>query len=302
MKVFIAGATGAIGRPLLAELRLRGHEVAGLSRSDANDRTIRERGGTPVRADLFDAAPLSRAMRGCDAVVRVATRIPGNGHERDAWKENDRIRREGTRALLEAAREAGVERYLQESVVWLARPDDGSPFDERSPARPDAITQSVLDAETMAARAPLASATLRLGWLYGPDTANMRAFAALLRARRSPILGDGSAKLSFLHVDDAASAFADALERRVTGVHHVVDDEPAGMGDFFDELARVLGVPRPLRFPRRVEARGTDGYVARLLTTPMVTSHAAFTRASGWKPRHPTYREGLAGIQDALGA
>lgn len=299
MRIFLAGATGAIGRPLVVELRKRGHDVVGLSRSDANDKALRERGATPARASLFDADALARAMRGCDAVVRAATHIPANGRARAAWQENDRIRRDGTRALLDAAQKAGVPHYVQESIVWLARPDDGATFDERSPPRPEDITASALDAERLAEGAPVATATLRLGWLYGADTAHTRAFAQMLRRRRLPVLGDGSAKMSYLHVDDAARAFADALERRATGLHHVVDDEPAPVGAFFDEMARRLGAPRPMRAPRWVGALAAGNYVARFLTTPMVTTHARFSEATGWRPLHPTYREGLRDLEGA---
>lgn len=299
MRVFVAGATGAIGRPLLLDLRRRGHEAVALSRSAKNDAVIRERGGDPVRGDLFDVDALARAMAGCDAVVRVATHIPADGRAASSWATNDRIRREGTRALLAAATRAGVRRYVQESIVWVARPEDGSRFDERSPPRPDRITQSALDAERIAEGSPVIAATLRLGWLYGADTALGRQFAQLLRNRRLPVLGDGSARICLLHADDAARAFVDAIESGARGTFHVVDDEPAPVGDFFDEMARRVGAPRPRRVPRWIGALTAGSHVARFLTTPMVTSHEPFTRASGWKPAHATYREGLAELSEA---
>ena len=136
--------------------------------------------------------------------------------------------------------------------------------------------------------------TLRLGWVYGAQTAHARIFADALRRGRLPVLGDGSALLSLLHVRDAARAFADALERDAVGLFHVVDDEPAPAGEFFDAFAATLGAPRPRRVPRWLGSLFAGPYVARFLTTPMVTSHAALTRATGWEPERPTYREGLA--------
>lgn len=295
MRVFVAGATGAIGRVLVPELRARGHEVVGLSRSDSNDLTLSRLGARSVRANLFDADSLARAMEGCDAVVRAATHISTKPKPTDAdWQVNDRIRREGTRALLDAARRAGARRYVQESIVWVARPEDCAPFDESSPPRPDRMTASTLDAERLAAQAEgVEAVTLRLGWLYGEDTAHTRQFADLLRKRRLPVISPASTPLSFLHVRDAARAFADAVEGGGRGVFHVTDDRPTPVGDFFDAFARLLGAPRPLRVPPWIARIAAGAYVTRFLTTPMITRADAFRREYGWKPLHPTPEEGL---------
>lgn len=302
MRAFVAGATGVLGRGLVAELRSRGHEVMGLSRSDANDRVLGQLGVTPRRADLFDAASLARAAEGCDVVVRAATFISTRSRPTKAdWATNDRIRREGTRALLDAARQVGARRYVQESVAWVARPDDGRPFDERTPPSPDAITASCLDAERLAdeARAHgLRTATLRFGWLYGPETPHTRAFAQMLRRRRLPVVTPGTAPLSFLHTRDAARAFADAVEGDATGLYHVVDDRPTPAGGFLDGLARVAGAPRPMRIPAWLSRLAAGGYVTRFLTAPMVTRADAFKAAFGWKPLHPTVKDGLRQVEE----
>ena len=140
----------------------------------------------------------------------------------------------------------------------------------------------------MAAQAPIPAATLRLGLLYGEGTAHHEQFAQMLRKRRLPVIGDGRAPIAFLHVEDAARAFADAVERDVRGTFDVVDDQPTPVGDFFDAFARSLGAPRPMRVPPWVGALGAGRYVARFLTTPMVRDHGAFTKATGWMPRYAT--------------
>lgn len=197
MKVFLAGATGVLGRGLVAELRNRGHDVVGLSRTDANDLTLQRLGATPHRADLFDAASLANAAQACEVIVRAATHVSTKPRPTEPDGDlNDRIRREGTRALLDAARRVGARRYVQESIAWLARPDDGAPFTEKSAPRPDRITASALDAERMAAEAKgLDAVTLRFGFLYGPETAHTRQFAAMLRKRRLPVIRPGTAPL-----------------------------------------------------------------------------------------------------------
>lgn len=301
MRVFLAGATGVLGRGVTKELVARGHEVVGLARSPENESTLQALGARPRRADLFDPASLARAAEGCEVVVRTATFISKRSRpRREEWAMNDRIRREGTRALLDAARRVGAGRYLQESIVWVARPGDGRPFDEATPPNPDAITASALDAERLAAQAEgLRTATLRLGWLYGPETAHTRAFLDLLRKRRLPVIRPDATPLAFLHTEDAARALADAIERDVEGVHHVVAARPSPVGAFFDAFAREVGAARPMRVPLWVGRLGAGAYVARFLTTPMVTSADRFQRVTGWKPRHATTDEGLRAVAEA---
>ena len=303
MRAFVAGATGALGRTLVRQMVADGHEVVGLARSDRNEATLRGLGARPVRADIFDADSLARAAEGCEAVVRTATFISTRSKPtREDWAMNDRIRREGTRNLLDAARRVDARLFLQESVVWVARPDDGTPFDESSPPRPDEVTRSALDAEQMAAASGIPAMTLRLGWLYGPDTAHTRQFADMLRRRRLPVIGSGETPLSFLHVDDAGSAFLAAAKRPKPGPWHVVDDRPTPIARFLDRFAELVGAPRPMRVPAWLARVGAGAYVTRFLTTPMVTRNAPFRQATGWAPRYATVDEGLRQTAEGLRA
>ena len=285
MRVFIAGASGVLGRRLVALLAARGHEVRGLARTAAAEATVRQAGGAPATADLFDADSLARAADGCEVMVHAATAIPRRKAPSAAdFSLNDRIRREGTRALLDAASRTGARRFLFQSIVWAARPDDGAPFDESTPPpRTDPIALSALDGEEMVAAAGFS--TLRCGWFYGSD-AGTREMAASLRQGTLPLIDGGKVRLSFLHLDDAASAFAIAAERAGTGLWHVVDDEPAPLGDFVRELARLIGAAAPPVVPA--------GDAPRFTSIPMVTSAAQFNRDFSWLPQYPTFREGLA--------
>ncbi len=298
-KVFIAGATGVIGRSTVRALVAAGHDVIGLSRSAANDDLLRSLGATPARGDLFDADSLAAAAKGADVVVRAATHISKKAKPTEEdWALNNRIRRDGTRALLDAAARVGARRFVQESVCWLARPDDGAPYDEASPVNPDRNTASAVEAENLAAASAIPSATLRFGWLYGSDTAHSRAFAAMLKNRRLPVLGDGSAPLSFLHAEDAGTAMAAAITSDITGVYHVTDGHPTPVATFLDAFARALGAPRPMRVPVWIGRLAAGKDVARFMTVPSVTTADAFRKATGWEPRHPRVAEGVREIAE----
>jgi nucleoside-diphosphate-sugar epimerase len=295
MRVFVAGASGVLGRRLVRLLASEGHEVLGLARSAAAEEKVRSAGGTPAAADLFDAGSLSRAAAGCDVFVHAATSIPQTARMavRD-FAANDRIRRDGTRALLAAARAVGARRFVFQSIVWAARPADGAPFDETSPPGDDPVTISALDGEHMVADAGFS--ILRCGWFYGADSASTRALARALKRRGLPLFGGGQAKLCYLHLDDAAAAFAIAAARAGPGLWHVVDDEPASTAEYFSTLATQVGAPAPLSVPRWLARLVAGREALRFFCTPMITNAVKFKTETGWSPRFPTFREGLAQV------
>jgi nucleoside-diphosphate-sugar epimerase len=297
MRIFLAGASGVLGRRLVRLLADRGHEVRGLARSPAAGTAVHRAGGTAIAADLFDAASLARAAEGCEVIIHAATSIPQKKRVRpEDFALNDRIRREGTHALIDCAVAVGATRLVFQSIVWAARPDDGSPFDETSPPGTDPVAQSALDGERMIAAAGFS--TLRCGWFYGADSGSTRSFAEGLRRRRLPLVGGGRAKLSFLHLDDAAAAFAAAAEHARPGLWHVVDDEPASTADCFRTFAELLGAPPPRNLPLWLARLGAGRESVRFLSTPMITSAARFKRDFGWAPRYPTVRQGLEQVID----
>jgi nucleoside-diphosphate-sugar epimerase len=298
LKVFIAGATGVLGRGLIQQLRERGHEAVGLARSARGEEVVRSLGGAPRRADLFDPDPLARAADGADVVIHAATSIPVKTRIRPAdWAANDRIRREGTRALAQAATQVGAKVYLQQSIAWLARPADGSAFDENSTPRPDSVTQSALDGEQIAAeagaRSGMAVGVLRCGWFYGPDSPHTRILGEGLRKRKIPIIGDGEAIWACLHTDDAAGAFIAVAEAGKPGLWHVVDDLPVTARDVLTGFARRLGAPTPRHVPAWLARLVAGRYSVEFITSSTRTSNARIRREIGWSPRFPSFEAGL---------
>lgn len=302
MRIFIAGATGVLGRRLVRGLSGRGHEVVGLARTEEKAAVVRDLGGRPARADLFDAEALTRVADGAEVVIHAATAIPtgANARSRKAWDANDRIRREGTRALASAADRVGARRYVQQSVAWVVRARPEDPFyDEDTPPDPPRLLRSAVEGEEIAleagARGGFEVAVLRGGSFYGPDAAHSRNIAGLLLRRRMPILGKGDFRVALVHVDDAARAFAlVATAPEAAGIWHVVDDEPVTFAAMLRTLAGLLGAPPPRRVPLWLARLVLGRDAVESLTTSMNTTNTKLTAALGWSPRFPTYREGLA--------
>lgn len=303
MKVFIAGATGVLGRRLVDRLTDRGHQVVGLVRDDTGRQVVDRRGGIPRRGDVLEPDTLERAMDDdVEVVVHAATALPDSTKPSDdEWERNDRVRLDGGKNLLDAA-PAGLRQVLFPSVVWVARQPDGSRFDEAAGRYPDRATQSAADVEDLlqerAATDGFDEAILRCGFFYAPDARDTRTWGEQLLDGDLPIVGGGflgrrDAKLSFVHADDAAAAFVAAIDARASGIYHVVDDEPVTGAEFFETFADLLDAPEPSRIPAWL-ARFFIGKVnARGLTSPMPTTNEKAKDELGWKPEHPDYRSGL---------
>jgi len=298
MKVFIAGASGVLGRRLVRQFVARGHSVIGQVRNAKAESAVREAGGEPRHADLFDAESLARAAEGCDTVIHAATAIPVKQKTGPAdWAMNDHIRRKGTRCLTEAAAKIGAKTYIQQSVVWVANPKDGSAFDEDSPIVPDSLVQSSVDAEAIAREAGssegISTAILRGGAFYDCDSAHTRMLAEGIRKRAMPIIGPGDAMWSVIHTDDAASAYVAVAERPREGVWHIVDDEAVSVRVLLETIAERLGAPRPRRVPVWLARWLAGERAVAYFTRSTRTTNARFRRDFGWAPHYPTYREGL---------
>lgn len=304
MKVFIAGASGVLGRRLVRQFVARGHSVIGQVRSANAESAVKDAGGEPRHADLFDAESLAQAAAGCDTVIHAATAIPTKQKPAPAdWAMNDHIRRKGTRCLTEAAAKIGAKTYLQQSIAWVARPKDESPFDEDSPIVPGPTIQSAIDAEAIAREAGSAegfiAAILRGGFFYDSESAHTRMIANGLRKREMPVIGSGDALWAMIHTDDAASAYLAAAEKPRSGVWHIVDNEMVQVRTFLKEFAARLGAPEPRRVPVWL-ARWLAGELAvEYFTKSTRTTNARFRRDFAWTPTYPTYREGLDQIVNA---
>lgn len=298
MRVFVAGATGVLGRRLVRQLTARGHEAVGLVRSEAGETTVRSLGGVPRRADLFDADSLTRAADGCEVVIHAATAIPTRVRTNPGdWALNDRIRRDGTRCLTTATARIGAVAYLQQSVVWAVRGPNGGPFDETAPATDDPILASSLDGERIARDAgadhDFRAALLRCGAFYSADGWHTRIFGESVVRGRPALVGQGDAVWSLLHADDCARAFVAAAEKPKSGVWHVVDDRPVTMSEYLGTLAKMLGARPPRHLPRWLARMVLGRYAADLLSSSFSTSNARFRADFDWRPGFPTIAEGL---------
>jgi nucleoside-diphosphate-sugar epimerase len=309
MRVFVAGASGAIGRPLLRQLVAAGHEVTGTTRREERAGEIREVGAEAVVCDVFDAAALSEVVTAAapEAVVHVLTALPHwYDPKSDYLAPTNRIRIEGTRNLVAAAQAAGVRRLVAESIAFAYLPQGSWVKDEEAPlfTGPGSFGTAfaaVADLECQVLEAAgIEGLVLRYGWLYGPGTYYDRdgQQAEEVRRRRLPIVGGGDGTFSFLHVDDAASATVAALQRGAPGVYNVVDDEPAPMRDWVPVYAEALGAKPPRKVPVWLARLLAGKDAVALATGVRGASNAKAKRELGWQPAHPSWRQGF---RDALG-
>lgn len=301
MRIFVAGATGAIGRCLLPRLLDAGHHVTAMTRSPERARRLSALGATPAVCDVYDTQALSRVVTDAapDVVVHLLTDLPHRLSLRASTASTDRLRREGTRNLLAAARAAGVRRVIAESIAFLYEPDGERIKDERAapyldaPRSIGAAVAAVVDLERQVLAAD--GMVLRFGCLYGPGTwfARDGSIARAVGHRCCPIVGRGTAVLSFVHVDDAAAAALAALERGSSGVYNVVDDEPAPMRDWLPAYAASLGARRPLRVPAALVRLIAGRSAATMATRMPGADNAKAKRELGWSPRYPSWRVGF---------
>jgi nucleoside-diphosphate-sugar epimerase len=287
---------------MVRQLAERKHSVVGLARDEKGARAVRGLGGEAVVTDIFDADALASAVGRADVVVHAATAIPSKVSTGPAdWAMNDRLRREGTRALTRAAAKLGARTYLQQSVVWVARPADDSFFDEGTKVeRPDALYRSAFDGEGIAFEAGdrygFSAAVLRCGGFYAADASHTRAFAEGLLSRRLPLIGGGEAVSANVHADDAAAAFVAAAEAGRRGLWHVTDDEPTTIREMLSEFALRLAAPAPRRVPLWLARLFVWRGVIEFFTRSTRTSNRRFREELGWAPRFPSFREGLGEV------
>jgi nucleoside-diphosphate-sugar epimerase len=314
MHIFLAGATGAVGRSLIPILVEHGHTVAGTTRSAAKAGLLRSLGAEPVILDGLDGEAVRAAVAAerPDAIVHQMTALSGLSDIRkfeQAFAVTNRLRTEGTDHLLAAAREAGVERIVAQSYTGWPYARTGGPVkSEDDPLDPDPPRQlrAALDAirHLESATTAAGGVVLRYGGFYGPGTGLVAGGEqlALVHARKFPVVGDGGGIWSFTHIEDAAGATLATLEDYRPGeLYNVVDDEPAPVREWLPALAQAVGAPAPRHIPRWV-ARLMGEHVVTMMCEVRGASNAKIKRELGWEPRWPTWREGFAALNGARAA
>ena len=307
MKIFVAGASGVIGRPLVQKLVERGHETVGMTRREDAAADLARRGIKPVVCDVFDAEAVERAVRsvGPDVLVHQLTSLPHAIDPRKIGEQlasNDRIRTEGTRNLVHAAASCGVGRIVAQSIAFAYAPGAPGLRTEDDPLWLDAprpwrrSVKAIAELERQVLSANDGGVVLRYGYFYGPGTAYAAdgSAAEMVRARRFPVAGAGGGVFSFVHVDDAVDATVAAIESRASGSFNIVDDDPAPQREWLPAYAEALRAPRPMRVPGFLARLAGGRYGHYLLTRQPGASNARARRALAWPPRHASWRTGFA--------
>jgi 2-alkyl-3-oxoalkanoate reductase len=309
MNILVIGATGAIGTPLVSQLVERGHEVVGTSRTLERAEMLRELGAQPAVLDLLDREAVRRLVLDTkpDAIAHQATALAGDVDFKrfaESLAPTNRLRTEGTDNLLAAAKEAGVERFVAQSYEPWSYARVGGPVkteDDPTDEDPPEAVRETLGAIKYLERAVLESGgiVLRYGSFYGAPIDPLR---DAVRERKVPIVGDGGAVWSLVHVDDAASATVLALEQAPTGLYNVTDDEPAPVREVLPTLAKALGARPPRKVPVWL-AKLFAGEVGVVTMTQLRgASNAKAKRELGWTLRYPSWRQGFDAVYGRLEA
>jgi 2-alkyl-3-oxoalkanoate reductase len=323
MKVFVAGATGALGKQLVPMLVEQGHEVTGMTRTPSKQDLVRELGARPVVADALDPEAVAQAVGEAEpgVVIHQLTAIDASRFGRSLDKTfalTNRLRTEGTDHLLAAAKAAGARRFIAQSFAGWPFERTGGPIkteeDPLQASAPKTVSETLgaikyLEATVTGAEG-IEGLALRYGGFYGPGTSLAvnpdGEQVEMVRKRRFPIVGNGAGIWSLVHIHDAAGATAAAVERGERGLYNVVDDEPAPVSVALPELARVIGAPPPRRIPRWLGRLLAGEGMTIMMTEVRGASNAKAKRELGWELRYPSWRlgirEGLENDAPAVGS
>lgn len=303
MKLFLTGATGAIGPATLRALTGAGHDVRAVARTDDKASVVRGAGAEPVAVDLFDGDAVKAAVAGCDGVLHLATHVPPMRKmaRMKAWEEHNRLRTTATDLLVDAALAAGAHTFVKESVTFVY-PDCGDRWiDETTPPVEGVeMLQATLDGERLFDR--LVSdggrgVVLRFGLFYGPEARSTDDSLRLARLGMSTISGRPDTYMSSIHTEDAATSVVAALDAP-SGIYNAVDDEPLTRRQYLDAFSGAFGLKR---------ARLAPSWAVKLAAGPAATavlsswrvSNRKLRDATAWRPRYPSAREGWRQIAEA---
>jgi nucleoside-diphosphate-sugar epimerase len=303
MRIFVAGATGAIGRRLVPELVTRGHSVTATTRTAEKVDMLRALGAEPVVVDGLDAVAVGEAVARAepDAIVHQMTALAvamDIKHFDRMFATTNELRTKGTDHLVAAAVAAGVERLVAQSYTSWPNIREGSPVktedDPLDPHPPAEQTQSltaIRHVEDAVLAAPLEGIALRYGSFYGPGASD--AVVEVLRKRQFPIVGGGTGLWSWVHIDDAATATVAAVEHGTRGIYNIVDDEPAPVSDWLPYLAEQVGAKPPRHVPMWLGRLLAGEVGVSLMTQIRGSSNAKAKRELSWRLSWPSWREGF---------
>jgi nucleoside-diphosphate-sugar epimerase len=311
VRIFVAGASGAIGRPLIRQLVAAGHDVSGTTRRQERAEEIQAAGAKAVVCDVLDGSALEAAVAEAapEVVVNQLTSLPEDFNPRTIdYSATNRVREEGGGNLMKAALAAGARRYVTQSIAFIYAPEgdwvkdeEARPFEEAPPPFDEGERAMLAHEREVLGTDGIEGVVLRYGQFYGPGTyytPGSGSIAKQVEKRMLPVIGPGTGTSSFIHVEDAASATVAALDRCGPGIYNVTDDEPAPAKEWLPIYAEALGAKRPRRVPT---------WLARLVGGKMAVefgvnlrgaSNAKAKRELGWQPRYPTWRQGF---REALG-
>jgi nucleoside-diphosphate-sugar epimerase len=311
MRIFVAGAAGALGKQLVPRLVEKGHEVTGMTRSESKSPVVEEMGATPAVADGLDPEQVASAVAEAnpDVIVHELTALSGNPDMRhwDRYFElTNRLRTEATDHLLAAGRAVGVKRFVAQSYAGWPYARDGAAVkteEDRLDPHPVPAMRQSFDAiryveDTVTGTDWTEGIVLRYGGFYGPGTSMWPGgeVADLLEKRKFPVVGDGKGVWSFVRIDDAAEATVAAIEGGRRGIYNIVDDSPEPVAEWLPGVAEALGAKPPRHVPRWVGRLLAGEVVAVMMTEVRGASNEKAKRGLGWAPRHPSWREGLAEV------
>jgi nucleoside-diphosphate-sugar epimerase len=308
MRVFVAGATGAIGRRLIYRLVQSGHVVAGMTRTENKAPLLRVLGADPIVVDAFDTDGVVKAIREFrpEVIVNELTAIPGRLNIRKFDEEftlTNQLRMEGTDNLIAGAREVGVTRFISQSyAAWpyvrqgsMVKSED-DPFDPNPPIELRNTMEALqyLESVTRGLQG-VKGIVLRYGAFYGPGTSLSEGGSLVedVKRRKFPIIGKGSGMWSFIHIDDAAAATVAAVEHGAAGVYNIVDDDPAPVSEWLPALAEALGAPKPLHVPAFIARFLVGEQGIMMMTQIRGASNAKAKRRLQWNPQWPSWRSGF---------
>ena len=308
MRVFVAGASGAIGTRLVPRLVAAGHSVTGLTHRSENADTIRQMGAEPVVADALQADAIRAAVTQARpaVIIHELTDLKGASDLRKfdrLFAASNRLRIEGTGHLIAAAKETGVERFVAQSFCGWPYARAGDPIKTETasldPAPPREL-QRTLDAIRYLEAAVLAfgqGLVLRYGAFYGPATGLFDGpMVEQVRRRRAPVIGSGDGWWSFIHIEDAAEATARSVTQGEPGIYNIVDDDPAPVREWLPALAALLGAKPPRTVPAWLAQPVAGEHIVAMMTKIRAGSNRKAKQELGWQPAHASWREGFRDV------